>query len=58
MCRQNHGIAVDYYAVGVIGYECMYGKVRNTIVENLILKVIIDICRDLTWEKIEKRSVT
>ena len=26
MCRQNHGVAVDYFAVGVIGYECMYGK--------------------------------
>lgn len=27
MCRQNHGVAVDYYAVGVIAYECMIGKV-------------------------------
>lgn len=27
MCRQNHGVAVDYYAVGVIGYECMFGRV-------------------------------
>lgn len=26
MCRQNHGVAVDYFAIGVIGYECMYGK--------------------------------
>jgi serine/threonine protein kinase len=26
MCRQNHGIAADYFAVGVIGYECMYGR--------------------------------
>lgn len=26
MCRQNHGVAVDYYAVGVIAYECMIGK--------------------------------
>lgn len=24
---QNHGYAVDYYAVGVIGYEFMLGKV-------------------------------
>lgn len=32
MCRQNHGIAVDYYAVGVIGYECMFGKVIKAIV--------------------------
>ena len=21
MCRQNHGIGVDYFAVGVIAYE-------------------------------------
>eukprot|EP00828_Plagiopyla_frontata_P003327 TRINITY_DN10960_c0_g1_i2.p3 TRINITY_DN10960_c0_g1~~TRINITY_DN10960_c0_g1_i2.p3 ORF type:complete len:146 (+),score=19.01 TRINITY_DN10960_c0_g1_i2:105-542(+) len=26
MCRQNHGVAVDYYAMGVIGYECMIGR--------------------------------
>ncbi|KRX03300.1 Protein kinase-like domain [Pseudocohnilembus persalinus] len=26
MCRHNHGVAVDYYALGVIVYECMMGK--------------------------------
>lgn len=26
MCRQNHGVAVDYYAIGVIVYELMIGK--------------------------------
>lgn len=26
MCRQNHGVAVDYFALGVICYECMFGK--------------------------------
>ena len=26
MCRQNHGIEVDYFALGVICYECMLGK--------------------------------
>jgi len=26
MCRQNHGVAVDYYALGVMGYECMMGR--------------------------------
>jgi len=26
MCRLNHGIAVDYFALGVIGYEFMYGR--------------------------------
>ena len=27
LCRQNHGIAVDYFALGVILYEAMLGKV-------------------------------
>lgn len=26
MYRQNHGVAVDYYAIGVICYECMLNK--------------------------------
>ncbi|CAD8144458.1 unnamed protein product [Paramecium pentaurelia] len=26
MCRQNHGVGVDYYALGVIVYECIMGK--------------------------------
>ena len=25
MCRCNHGISIDYYALGVIVYECMLG---------------------------------
>lgn len=27
ICRQNHGVSVDYYAVGIIAYECMNGRV-------------------------------
>lgn len=26
MCRQNHGVGVDYYALGVIVFECMMGR--------------------------------
>jgi len=26
MCRMNHTIAVDYFAIGVIGYEFMLGR--------------------------------
>lgn len=29
MCKQNHGVAVDYYAVGVLTYELMMGKVQT-----------------------------
>lgn len=29
MCRQNHTFAVDYFALGVITYEFMLGKVFN-----------------------------
>lgn len=25
MCRNDHGVSVDYYALGVIAYECMIG---------------------------------
>ena len=32
MCRQNHGVAVDYFAVGVIAYECMMGKVSFNLI--------------------------
>ena len=27
MCRQNHGVAVDYYSLGVLCYEFMFGRV-------------------------------
>jgi len=26
LCRYNHGLAADYFAIGVIGYECMLGR--------------------------------
>eukprot|EP00826_Nyctotherus_ovalis_P043358 TRINITY_DN4556_c0_g2_i8.p1 TRINITY_DN4556_c0_g2~~TRINITY_DN4556_c0_g2_i8.p1 ORF type:complete len:160 (-),score=42.37 TRINITY_DN4556_c0_g2_i8:170-613(-) len=26
MCRQNHGVVADYFALGVIAYECMLGR--------------------------------
>lgn len=27
MMRQNHNTSVDFYAVGIIAYECMFQKV-------------------------------
>ncbi len=35
MCRQNHGVAVDYFAVGVIAYECMMGRVSLKSLTNV-----------------------
>ena len=60
MCRQNHGVAVDYFAVGVIAYECMMGKRpycgknRQDIRDNILLKQVQIKRKDLpagwSWE--------
>ena len=44
MSKNNHGIAVDYFAVGVIAWECMFGrrpyqgKSRREIRDNILAK--------------------
>lgn len=44
MFKQNHGIAVDYFAVGVLAYECIIGKrpylgkTRKEIRDNILNK--------------------
>lgn len=43
MCRQNHGVSVDYFAVGVMAFECMFGRVRSS--HNLI--IIETLCRQI-----------
>jgi len=46
MCRQNHGVAADYYAVGVMAYEFMMGKrpylgrSRKEIRDNILAKQV------------------
>lgn len=46
MCRQAHGVAVDYFALGVITYEFMMGrrpytgKTRKEIRDNIFSKQI------------------
>ena len=46
MCRQNHGVAVDYFAVGVILYEIMMGmrpylgKSRKEIRDKVLAKQV------------------
>jgi len=32
MCAQNHTIAVDYFALGVLCFEFMFGFVRRNII--------------------------
>ena len=29
MCRQNHTTSVDYFAVGIMAYECIFGRVSK-----------------------------
>ena len=29
MCRQNHGVVVDYFALGIMAYEFMLGRVNS-----------------------------
>lgn len=26
MCKNNHGVAADYFAIGIMVYECMLGR--------------------------------
>ena len=42
MCRQNHTTAVDYFAVGVMAYECMFGRVSINLAgsDSLLLTMI------------------
>lgn len=47
MCRQNHGVAVDYFAVGVIAYECMMGRVSL---------IILILAETLCWQNQERNK--
>ena len=44
MCRKDHSFSVDYFALGVIGYEFMlgrrpyHGKDRREIKEHMLAK--------------------
>ena len=44
MCKNNHGIAADYFAIGAIAWECMFGrrpyvgKTRREIRDDILSK--------------------
>jgi serine/threonine protein kinase len=38
MCCQNHTIAVDYFALGVFAYECMFGIVISINIATIYWK--------------------
>lgn len=46
MCRQNHGVTVDYFALGVIVFECIFGfrpyrgKSRKEIRDQILAKQV------------------
>lgn len=53
MCRQNHGVAADYFALGVIAHECMLGrrpyqgKTRKEIRDQILAKQAVVKIQDL-----------
>ena len=53
LCSQNHSYSVDYYAMGVIGYEFMKGqrpypgKKRKEVKENILSKQIVLLKEDM-----------
>ena len=47
MYRKNHGVAADYFALGVIAFECMIGRV--------FCDFILYFQSGLILEKIEKK---
>jgi hypothetical protein len=52
MCRQNHGVAVDYFAVGIMAYEFMMGRVSKNMI--MCLTALETISR--TFQKGNQRS--
>ena len=44
LCNQNHGFSIDYYSIGIITYECIFGhrpyigKNKNEIKQMIITK--------------------
>lgn len=56
MCKQNHGVSVDYYAVGIIAYECMLGKVSSFLILRKKSKIYLRLNRDHTTGGEGKKS--
>ena len=59
MCRQNHTTTVDFFAVGVMAYECMFGRVSQ--LQPLPLTSLtskLNLCSDRTLASHARRSAT
>ena len=57
MCRQNHTCSVDFFAVGVMAYECMFGRVRISvdILSYLLSSNLVKFVATLCW-KVQERD--
>ena len=57
MCRQNHTCSVDFFAVGVMAYECMFGRVRISvdIYSYLLSSNLVKFVATLCW-KVQERD--
>jgi len=53
MCRQKHTVSVDYFAVGVMAYECMFGRVSTILVPLILFYFCFS---GLTWANRERKS--
>jgi len=51
MCGLNHTIAVDYFALGVMGYEFMNGKVIL-----ILIRFLFYTCKAALFRQIPKRN--
>ena len=43
MCRQNHTTSVDYFAVGIMAYECIFGRVSKLVISVITIRFNISL---------------
>jgi hypothetical protein len=50
MCKQVHSHSVDYFALGVIGYEFMLGRVHTNLFRDPMLEIVEMKSERLFWQ--------